>query len=106
MARIVWADSVEQAGQTFDLVARYRRVWTCRVHDRPHVEYDEYGDEIEWNWPVPGCTCDTTARWEETDDIEFVLEGVLSKFLRAFYVPSIMEQLNNEVLFTKLMESR
>lgn len=72
--------------------------WTCPAHNRPpDPVYNEDGEECddEWDWPVPGCTCDTSATWRPTDDWEVGRKpGAMLQMLKAYYLPAIQEQLN------------
>jgi len=104
---IRWENAVEKEGQTFDLIATYRREWTCPVHDRPwYPDDEEYDDEIVWNFRPYGCRCEHGAEWVTTDDLVFHLEGTLTKILKAFYLPTIRDQLSNTILLDRLMEER
>jgi len=87
------------------LVARWRREWTCPIHDSYEgPDYDECGDEDDWHWPVYGCTC-SEARWAPlVGQLEFVLESALSTILRECYLPAIREQLNRDVLLLGLLK--
>lgn len=104
---ITWENAVDVNGQSFDVVAKYGRTWSCRVHDAPRwPDYDDDGEEVTFDFPVYGCSCDS-ARWETNyDEIVFVLDGGMSKILRAYYVPAITEMLNNEILLKGLIEIR
>jgi hypothetical protein len=83
-------------------------VWTCPVHEDYEGMYrdpyeDEY-DDVEFDFPVYGCTCDTSAKWKGTGVWRYVIEGILNEILRNFYLPPIIEQMNNEILLGQLMK--
>jgi len=92
-------------------VLRHRevQVWTCRIHD-DHYDRDYYEDDyeraIEFDFPVYGCTCDTSARWRGTGEWEYVMEGILGSILRDLYLPPIIEQLNNDTLLGELFKDK
>lgn len=86
-------------------VLRHREVleWSCPIHVEPLPDYwdDDY-DEIEFDFPVYGCTCDTRAKWRGTGVWKYVMESIFNQILRDFYLPSVLESLNNTVLLDAL----
>lgn len=82
-----------ECGET--LVVEDVEEWTCRLHDSPLEEWDEdYGFPPEF-----GCSCETRARWRPTGEIRIRVEPVFERVLREMYVPAIVKQLNEEVLW-------
>jgi hypothetical protein len=99
MARVV----IENWTDTADLVFRWRREWTCPLHEsRAEDPNDHYCDcgyctyESDWE-PEPGCLCFDGAKWVTHEgELEIVLEPVLNRVLKHYYMPAIMETLNQE----------
>lgn len=80
-------------------VEREKRIWTCKVHDRPiYPDYDEDGNEDSWDWPIYGCSCNSTAEWVGTGEMELVFESSLSAMLKAYYLPAITESMTRPML--------
>lgn len=87
------------------LVARWKREWTCKVHDRPlPIDYDEDG-EVVWDWPIYGCTCNGSARWVPAEPrvLEFIHESPINWILQEYYLPAMTEALS-QPMFLRLLE--
>jgi hypothetical protein len=92
---------------SYRLKYREDREWSCRLHDYDVTpdSYDDYGYEEDFNFPEYGCTCGTTARYAGTGVWRYVMEPILNEILRDFYMPRIIEQLNEEHTFLKLLQA-
>lgn len=76
--------------------------WTCRLHPFGPIDEDDYDCGI----PEFGCSCATRARWRRTGELRLLIEHPISKVLKEWYVPSIKEQLNQEVIFLASSRNR